>query len=372
MDFCVVDTTEHGSSSRRSHALPGQHSPLVTPFEVSTSDYRTCKRVEIGLEYRTFQGSVPTAKLAVVAAMSLLGAALLAVLFGPHPWSGGLTGALRAAIEPRREANFVISAHNDIVPALSGVDVIGYRSSSNPPVFGSPEFQYTLQTGEYSTQFWFASRQNRDLFASDPGRYAPRFGGFCSYGISSEMLDGGNKSMDTADVTEGWPWRWDHLGPPADLSVWRILDDRLYFAFLPGVMDIFENDYAALSKQGEARWASWFGSDHLAGPFNVECTADTYGPPVTRTCTFEPQRGHLPSSSSNSRETHQKKKKHLAIADPSCTDALFALCGDHQGDNPVNDNACTTCLDDFFSQLSSVCPSTDGALHASVDKAFCW
>ena len=51
-------------------------------------------------------------------------------------------------------------------------------------------------------------------------------------------------------------------------------------------MTAFLDDYDALADKGERRWQSWFGgdSDSVSGPFNLQCSAHGYGPPVTRTC----------------------------------------------------------------------------------------
>ena len=348
-DWCARDTTEDATALKGDfpRRMDATTTPLA-PLEVCGYDYSACderRRPQfIGANgYRTLSGSVPTAKLAMVAGFILTVAALLALLFGPPklPIEVRLVQEEDATVQLRRRR-----IHS---PVLRGVDVVAYRHlvQGDEPIFGSPEFSATTSK-DYT--FWFASEDTLKTFQSDPARFSPQFGGFCAFGISSEFGDGANKSMAEATVTEGWPWSADHLGPPANPKVWRVLNDKLYVAFLPEVMDLFEADYDALSVTGETRWNAWFETD---GPFNNECVSDDYGPPVTRTCTFQQQGGTAP-------------------VDDVCSTALRTHCGNHFGDNPVNNNACSRCLHDHYHHLKHACPTANHSLQARVDKTFCW
>ena len=58
---------------------------------------------------------------------------------------------------------------------LKGYDPVSYFTE-NKPVKGRSEFQY-----EWMGAWWFFSTAgNRDLFISDPSKYAPQYGGFCA------------------------------------------------------------------------------------------------------------------------------------------------------------------------------------------------
>jgi hypothetical protein len=63
--------------------------------------------------------------------------------------------------------------------AIRGYDPVAYFTEQKP-VKGSGQVHY----------FWigatwlFASAVNRDQFASNPARYAPQYGGYCSYAVS--------------------------------------------------------------------------------------------------------------------------------------------------------------------------------------------
>ena len=68
-----------------------------------------------------------------------------------------------------------------------GYDVVQYHfiepyKEGGVAVRGVPEFAYNFE----GYQFWFSTKENRDLFIGDPWKYAPAWGGFCSYGSKLE------------------------------------------------------------------------------------------------------------------------------------------------------------------------------------------
>ena len=63
--------------------------------------------------------------------------------------------------------------------AIRGYDTVAYFTEGRA-VQGKPEFEYVWQ----DARWWFANSEHRDLFAADPERYAPRFGGFCTGAMS--------------------------------------------------------------------------------------------------------------------------------------------------------------------------------------------
>ncbi|GAB1259817.1 YHS domain-containing (seleno)protein [Aurantivibrio plasticivorans] len=65
---------------------------------------------------------------------------------------------------------------NDV--AIRGYDPVAYFTK-NKPVEGSAKYTATHQGAIYR----FSSSDNRDLFKSDPERYAPQFGGYCAMGV---------------------------------------------------------------------------------------------------------------------------------------------------------------------------------------------
>jgi uncharacterized membrane protein YphA (DoxX/SURF4 family)/YHS domain-containing protein len=63
--------------------------------------------------------------------------------------------------------------------AIKGYDPVAYFTDGKA-VAGSPE-----HTAEYQGSiFHFSSQENRDVFAADPAKYAPQYGGFCAFGTA--------------------------------------------------------------------------------------------------------------------------------------------------------------------------------------------
>jgi len=63
--------------------------------------------------------------------------------------------------------------------AIRGYDPVAYHVEAKA-VPGKPDTTFTWQGAEWH----FASTENRDTFAADPEKYAPRYGGFCAFGTS--------------------------------------------------------------------------------------------------------------------------------------------------------------------------------------------
>ena len=83
--------------------------------------------------------------------------------------------------------------------AIDGYDPVAYHTLGEP-VEGSGDFEH-----EWMGATWrFANAEHRDLFAADPGKYAPAYGGYCAYGVS-----------------KGYK-------PGIDPNAWDIVDGRLY------------------------------------------------------------------------------------------------------------------------------------------------
>jgi YHS domain-containing protein len=80
------------------------------------------------------------------------------------------------AASPARAVDEVFATSDG---AIRGYDPVAYHTQSRA-VRGSAKFTYA-----WSGATWrFASKANRDRFAADPARWAPRYGGYCAYGTS--------------------------------------------------------------------------------------------------------------------------------------------------------------------------------------------
>jgi hypothetical protein len=71
--------------------------------------------------------------------------------------------------------------------AIGGYDPVAYFAEGKPRV-GKPEL-----TANWAGAKWqFATAKNRDLFVEAPEKYAPQFGGYCAYAMSSGKLADGD------------------------------------------------------------------------------------------------------------------------------------------------------------------------------------
>lgn len=62
---------------------------------------------------------------------------------------------------------------------LEGYDAVAYFTDSKP-VPGNDSTTHVWHGATWK----FTSAEHRDLFAADPERYAPQFGGYCAYAVS--------------------------------------------------------------------------------------------------------------------------------------------------------------------------------------------
>ena len=96
-------------------------------------------------------------------------------------------------------ASSVMAQGSPMRVVLKGHDPVAYFTEGKA-VKGNPKFSYDWDDGRYQ----FASARNRDMFAANPDRYAPQFGGYCTGSMS----------------------RGVRLEP--DPEAWIIVDGRLY------------------------------------------------------------------------------------------------------------------------------------------------
>ena len=109
--------------------------------------------------------------------------------------------------------------------ALKGYDVVAYFTEGKP-VLGNSEFHYEWN----SAQWQFSSAANRDLFAADPSKYAPQYGGYCAFGVSE-----GHKAK-------------------VDPTVWKIVDGKLYLNYDAGVGNEWRKDIPGRIAKADKNW----------------------------------------------------------------------------------------------------------------------
>ena len=109
--------------------------------------------------------------------------------------------------------------------AIRGYDAVAYHTEGRP-VRGNAAFTF-----DWSGATWrFASAANRDLFAADPSRYAPAYGGFCAYAVS-----------------EGYT-------APTDPNAWRIVNGQLFLNYNRTIQRRWEQDIPGRILRGNANW----------------------------------------------------------------------------------------------------------------------
>lgn len=109
--------------------------------------------------------------------------------------------------------------------AIEGYDAVAYHTESRP-VEGSADFEF-----DWMDATWlFASAENRELFAADPEKYAPAYGGFCAYGVS--------------------------LGakPGIDPEAWKIVDGTLYLNLNPDIQSRWAKDIPGNIAKADKIW----------------------------------------------------------------------------------------------------------------------
>jgi YHS domain-containing protein len=109
--------------------------------------------------------------------------------------------------------------------AIAGYDPVAYFLDGRP-VKGLPEHR-----AEYKgSVFHFASRAHRDAFAAEPARFAPRYDGFCAFGVA-----------------RGYKAKID----PAAFS---IVDGRLYLNYDLEVREEWSRDIPGLVAKADRNW----------------------------------------------------------------------------------------------------------------------
>ena len=123
----------------------------------------------------------------------------------------------------QKKAEPVNKASGDL--AIKGYDPVAYFKEGRA-IPGSASYEYLWMGAKWR----FASAANRDLFAKSPDKYAPQFGGYCSWAVSNNYV-------------------YD-----ADPSVWKIVDGKLYLNYNRSAQQKWESDLRGRILKGEQNW----------------------------------------------------------------------------------------------------------------------
>jgi YHS domain-containing protein len=109
--------------------------------------------------------------------------------------------------------------------AIRGYDPVAYFDRKGP-VKGRADL-----TAEHDgATWWFSSAANRDAFIAEPERYAPAYGGYCSYAASR-----GYKGS-------------------TDPEAWTIVGDRLFLNFSLAVRETWLKDRDNNIRKADKNW----------------------------------------------------------------------------------------------------------------------
>lgn len=114
--------------------------------------------------------------------------------------------------------------------AIKGYDPVAYFTMSEP-VKGDKTFTVSWMGATWR----FASAGNRDLFEKDPEKYAPRYGGYCAFGVANNYL------------------------VKIDPKAWTVYQGRLYLNYSLKVRDQWSQDIPGYIKKADANWPELTG-----------------------------------------------------------------------------------------------------------------
>ena len=110
-------------------------------------------------------------------------------------------------------------------PALDGYDAVAYFSEAAPRQ-GDPRYAHVWNGATWR----FATAENRDLFKADPERYAPQYGGYCAYAMSTGSFS------------------------PGSAKRWRIEDGKLYLNANVFAQTLWEANIPQRVQDADGHW----------------------------------------------------------------------------------------------------------------------
>jgi hypothetical protein len=110
---------------------------------------------------------------------------------------------------------------------IRGYDPVAYFTEGRP-VKGVPEFSADFD----EMTFWFANAKHRDMFVSDPDRYAPQFRGLCTISVSMGQI------------------------AEPDPEAWAIADGKLFLFSAKAGVAYFQQQPASVVAKAAQVWPS--------------------------------------------------------------------------------------------------------------------
>jgi YHS domain-containing protein len=109
--------------------------------------------------------------------------------------------------------------------AIKGYDPVAYFKAGEA-LKGNASFSSTW----HGMTWYFSTKENRDLFAAGPEKYAPQYDGYCAWAMTESRLA----------IT--------------DPEVWKIVDGKLYLNCSRAAFEKWSRDIPGHIKQADANW----------------------------------------------------------------------------------------------------------------------
>ncbi len=115
------------------------------------------------------------------------------------------------------------SAAGDV--AIKGYDTVAYFKAGKA-LRGNESFTFPW----HGMTWYFSSKENRDLFAANPAKYAPQYDGYCAWAMTE---------LRKAQT---------------DPEVWKIVDGKLYLNCSKAAFEKWSRDIPGNIKKADANW----------------------------------------------------------------------------------------------------------------------
>jgi YHS domain-containing protein len=148
----------------------------------------------------------------------------------PVLWALLLTAAV-TAVPAAAGAQSAVNVDRKGV-AIKGYDPVAYFTLSRP-VKGDKD-----STVSWMGAMWrFSSAEHRGLFEKNPEKYAPRYGGYCAYGVANNYL------------------------VRIDPKAWTVYEGRLYLNYSLKVREQWKEDIPGNIKKADGNWPALSGME---------------------------------------------------------------------------------------------------------------
>ncbi len=116
--------------------------------------------------------------------------------------------------------------------AIKGYDSVAYFKAGKA-VKGSESFTFKW----HDMTWYFVSKENRDLFAASPEKYAPQYDGYCAWALTESR-----KAI-------------------TDPEVWKIVDGKLYLNCSKTAYEKWSRDIPGNIKKADENWLKFKGKN---------------------------------------------------------------------------------------------------------------